>query len=164
MPYIVLAVWIIQAAVGVSLLVSWARHGRRTPITVVVHVGSAIAGLVLWVAFLATGAILPAWLAFAAITLGNVFGDTMLVRRHRRAGRRECDVRIGNRRGLSWNAAAACEIPRRLRWCRLLHLPRSMYWGDGRGGPRVGRGFSICLHAAGEPGQLGAPQWPPGVA
>jgi hypothetical protein len=85
MPYVVLAVWLIQAAVGVSLFVRWLRHGRNGIPTVVTHAGSAVVGLGLWVAFIATGALLPAWLALAAITVGNGFGDAMLVRRHRRA-------------------------------------------------------------------------------
>src|SRR5690606_8150692 len=70
--------------VGVSLLVSWWRHGRSSAPTVVIHVSSIIIGLALWVAFIITGALLPAWLAFAVITIGNGFGDALMVRRHRR--------------------------------------------------------------------------------
>ncbi|WP_022883741.1 hypothetical protein [Glaciibacter superstes] len=84
MPYIVLAAWIIQSAVGVSLFIGWLRHGHHGAPTVITHVGSAIIGLALWIGFVITGALLPAWLAFAVITVGNSFGDVMLVRRHRR--------------------------------------------------------------------------------
>lgn len=85
MPYVVLAAWIIQAAVGVSLFVSWFRHGHHGAPTVITHAGSAIIGLALWIGFVITGALLPAWLAFTVITVGNGFGDVMLVQRHRRA-------------------------------------------------------------------------------
>jgi len=85
MDYVVLAFWVIQAAVGVALFVAWLRHGRGGSAGMVLtHVALAIVGLALWIAFLATGAVLPAWLAFAALTVGNGVGDTMLVRRYRR--------------------------------------------------------------------------------
>lgn len=84
MSYLVLVTWLIQSAVGVSLFVSWWQYGRRGSPTVTIHVSAALVGLTLWITFIVTDALLPAWLAFAAITLGNGFGDAMMVRRHRR--------------------------------------------------------------------------------
>ncbi len=83
MEYVVLAAWLIQAAVGVSLFVSWWRGGRTGAPTVVTHAAAGALGLALWAAFLLTGNVLPAWLAFAVITVGNGFGDAMLRGRSR---------------------------------------------------------------------------------
>lgn len=44
----------------------------------VAHVAAGIVGLALWVVFLVTGNVLPAWLALAVLTVGNSFGDAML--------------------------------------------------------------------------------------
>ena len=85
MPYVVLAAWVIQAAVGVSLVISWWRHGHRGAASVITHAGSLIAGLALWIAFVVTDALWAPWLAFAVMTVGNGFGDVMLVQRHRSA-------------------------------------------------------------------------------
>jgi hypothetical protein len=84
MVYVVLAVWIVQAAVGVSLFVGWLRHGRRSPLTVAWHVVPALAGLVLWIVFVLAGSIFAAWGALVVLTIANVFGDRMMVRRQQR--------------------------------------------------------------------------------
>jgi hypothetical protein len=85
MGYVVLALWVIQSAVGVSLLVSWLRHGRgRSSRTVITHVALSLSGLAFWVWFVATGALAPAWIAFLIINGGNTFGDMMLLGRARR--------------------------------------------------------------------------------
>lgn len=84
MEYVVLAAWLIQAAVGVSLFVSWWRGGRTGAPTVVTHAAAGVLGLALWAAFLLTGNVLSAWLAFVVITVGNVFGDAMLRGRSQR--------------------------------------------------------------------------------
>lgn len=84
MSWFVLVAWLIQSAVGVSLLVGWLRHGRRAAPAVVLHVALALVALALWVFFIATGNVLPAWIAFALITVGNGIGDWLLVRRAQR--------------------------------------------------------------------------------
>lgn len=83
MASLVLAAWVVQASVGVSLAVTWWRHGRHGAATVQTHAAAAVLGLVLWAAFLATESLVAAWSAFAAITLGNTYGDTMLLGRVR---------------------------------------------------------------------------------
>lgn len=83
MEYFVLAAWLIQAAVGGTLFVSWLRGKRRAAPTVIPHVGAGLLGLVLWGVFLADGGVLAAWLAFAVITVGNGFGDAILLSRSR---------------------------------------------------------------------------------
>ena len=83
MRYVVLLAWLIQSSVGVSLLVSWWREGGRGSAIVVTHVGAGLLGLALWVGFLGTGSVVPAWLAWAVITIGNGFGEVMLLGRSR---------------------------------------------------------------------------------
>lgn len=84
MAYLVLGAWVLQALVGVSLAVSWWRHGRRHGAsTVLVHAAAATAGLALWVTFVVTANLVAAWSAFAAITVGNTYGDEMLLGRVR---------------------------------------------------------------------------------
>jgi hypothetical protein len=83
MAYFVLVVWVIQAAVGVSLAVTWWLHGRRGEGTVRTHVAAAVIGLASWVAFIVTGALVWAWASFVAITVGNTYGDKMLLGRVR---------------------------------------------------------------------------------
>jgi hypothetical protein len=84
MVYVVLAVWIVQAAVGVSLFVGWLRHGRGSPLAVVWHVVPALAGLALWIVFVLADSLVAAWGAFLVLTVANVFGDRMMLRRQRR--------------------------------------------------------------------------------
>ena len=83
-----LAGWLLGATVGTAMLMRWLRWHRavrsassRPPRLVFVHVATALGGLLLWVAYLATGR--PhalAWTAFAVLTLNNVLGDTLLTR------------------------------------------------------------------------------------
>jgi hypothetical protein len=83
MAYFVLGAWLIQGAVGVSLLIGWARHGRRYAGAVVTHVVVVLVMLGLWITFLATGAVAFAWTAQVVLALGIPFGETMMVRRSR---------------------------------------------------------------------------------
>ncbi|MEH0108991.1 hypothetical protein V6N00_04570 [Tersicoccus sp. MR15.9] len=112
MALVVLAAWVVQAAAGVILLMRWLRRsealrrseGLRRPSgrpasAVLTHVGLSVAGLALWIAFLASGSVLPAWLAFAAITVGNGLGDSLLIARGRRL--------TGERRGFRADYGAA---------------------------------------------------------
>ena len=53
----------------------------RPPRLVFVHVATALGGLMVWVAYLATGRPRAlAWAAFAVLTLNNTLGDTLLTR------------------------------------------------------------------------------------
>jgi hypothetical protein len=83
MTYVVLGAWAIQTSVGASLAVTWWRHGRRGAGTVRTHVAAAVIGLALWVTFVVTGSLVTAWAAFVAITVGNTYGDKMLLGRVR---------------------------------------------------------------------------------
>lgn len=83
MTYVVLIAWVVQAAVGVSLFVSWLRHGRHAAGTVALHVTSGVVGLACWLAFLFTDVVWWAWGAFVVLTIGNTFGDVLLRARSR---------------------------------------------------------------------------------
>jgi hypothetical protein len=84
MGYIVLAAWLVQACVGLSLLVSWARHARgRDAGLVLTHVTAMIAFAVPWTAFIVTGTTIWAWTGFAVLLLFIGFGDAAMVRRAR---------------------------------------------------------------------------------
>jgi hypothetical protein len=85
MATVVLLAWIIQGAVGLTLVIDWLRHaGGRGARTIVWHIGLSLSGLVFWVWFLVTGAVAPAWIAFAIITAGNTLCDIMLLGRAHR--------------------------------------------------------------------------------
>lgn len=83
MAYAVLVFWIIQVSVGLTLLVSWWRHGRHGPAFIITHVTLAMVGLGFWIVFLLSGSLWMAWAAFVVLNVGNGFGDAMLVGRHR---------------------------------------------------------------------------------
>jgi hypothetical protein len=87
MAYVVLLAFVVQATVGASLAATWWHSGRRGAPTVCPHMAAATLGLALWIAFVVTGNPVAAWSAFAAITLGNTYGDKMLLARvHRQTG------------------------------------------------------------------------------
>lgn len=108
MQYVVLAAWLVQAAVGLVLLAGWITHGRPNLAVVVTHVGLSVAASGLWVAFLATDRVGWGWSAFALVTVGNGFGDYLLVRRSRRL--------IGTRSSFAkdWAGAAGAALTGRL--------------------------------------------------
>lgn len=81
MAYFVLGAWVIQALVGIALAVTWWRHGRQGAPTVRAHVVGEAVGLALWITFVATASLVAAWTAFVAITVGNTYGDKMLLGR-----------------------------------------------------------------------------------
>ncbi|NGN91561.1 hypothetical protein G5C66_02245 [Nocardioides sp. KC13] len=88
MTYVVLVAWLVQAAVGVLLLTGWLRRGRgRTPI-VLSHVVASVLGVASWITYVLTDRVLWAWAAIVLITIGNSFGDMMLLRRARAMGGR----------------------------------------------------------------------------
>lgn len=81
MAYLVLLAFVVQASVGLSLAVTWWRRSRRGVPTVQIHVAAATLGLALWTAFVMTENLVAAWSTFAAITVGNTYGDKMLLGR-----------------------------------------------------------------------------------
>ena len=77
--------WAIQAAFGVSLLTSWARHARGQDAALVLpHILMMVAFLVPWSLFLATGAVAWGWLGVAILLAFIGFGDATMVRRARK--------------------------------------------------------------------------------
>jgi fluoride ion exporter CrcB/FEX len=87
MSYVVLAAWLITAAAGITVLLSWLRRrrpGSTFPVRMVTaHLVAAAVGLGLWVAYLATDRVAPAWLAFIALNVTNGVGDAILTGRWR---------------------------------------------------------------------------------
>jgi hypothetical protein len=84
MGYMVLGAWVVQAAVGVSLLVSWVRHARgRNRGLVLTHVTAMIAFAVAWIVFIVTGGVGWAWAGFGVLVVFIGFGDATMVRRAR---------------------------------------------------------------------------------
>lgn len=83
MDVVVLGTWLVQAALGVTLAAGWWRSRRRRASTVGAHVAASAAGVVLWLTFVLAGSLWAAWAAVAAITVGNTYGDEMLLARVR---------------------------------------------------------------------------------
>ena len=84
MEYFVLGAWIVQAAVGLWMLVEWARHGRAHAGSIITHVALMIVALALWIAFIITDAVAFAWANVLVYCVGIPFGDSMMRRRGRR--------------------------------------------------------------------------------
>ncbi|MGN7978963.1 hypothetical protein ACTJJ4_15410 [Microbacterium sp. 22195] len=84
MGYLVLAAWTVQAAVGVSLLVSWVRRARgRSAGAVLTHALMMVGFLAPWAVFIATGSPLWAWVGFLVLAAFIGFGDMVVMRRVR---------------------------------------------------------------------------------
>ena len=92
MTYFVLVAWLVQATAGVGLLTGWFRHGRDHSRIVITHVALSVVGLALWVTYVLADQALWAWGALVMITIGNGFGDNMLLRRARAMGGRHLSV------------------------------------------------------------------------
>lgn len=88
MTYVVLVAWLVQASVGVLLLTGWMRHGRIHSRVVVTHVALSVLGVACWIAYVLADQVLWAWAALLLITVGNGFGDNILLRRARALGGR----------------------------------------------------------------------------
>jgi len=64
-----LAAWLVTAGLGVSIMArwvsrpAWARDGGRTPVLNYAHFGLAVAGLLTWAGYLASGVAALAWAA-----------------------------------------------------------------------------------------------------
>lgn len=110
---VVLVAWIIQGAVGLTLFLDWfRRRSRRGARTVISHVLLSLLGLVSWVGFMVTGALVAAWTAFACITVGNILGDVMLLGRARRIAP-EADT-IRRRYAVAISSILRGTLPRRV--------------------------------------------------
>lgn len=84
MGYLVLGAWLIQAAVGVTLLASWAHHARgKDAGLILTHVLAMVGFLAPWTAFVITGAPWWAWIGFGVLAAFIGFGDAAMVRRAR---------------------------------------------------------------------------------
>ena len=87
MEYAALCAWIFAAVAGGYLLVIWVLHGGRStkvtrfPILVVAgHPLAAVAGLAIWIAYLATGNAGWAWAAFVALLVVVLQGFMLFTR------------------------------------------------------------------------------------
>lgn len=84
MEYAVLGAWLIQAVVGVTLLVGWARHARGAGAgPVLAHLLLMVGYLAPWAVFTATGVPVWAWISVAVLVIGIPFGDALMVGRSR---------------------------------------------------------------------------------
>lgn len=105
MEYAALCAWILAAVAGGYLLVIWIlRGGRSTKVTpfptvlVVGHPLAAVAGLGVWIAYLATGNAACAWAAFGALIVVVLQGFMLFTRwlvgrgsgRHARGAEQVC--------------------------------------------------------------------------
>jgi hypothetical protein len=83
-----LCAWLVTVALGLGMLLRWvlrsrARHApgsrfRRPPALNVAHLGLAVAGLLIWIAYLATGLTGLAWTATALLTVVIGLGMTLV--------------------------------------------------------------------------------------
>lgn len=86
MGLLVLVIGLVQAAIGVSLLVSWARHAHGQDVGLIVtHVVAMLGFFVPWALFVVTGDGWWAWAGFAVLAVFIGFGDAEVVRRTSRA-------------------------------------------------------------------------------
>jgi len=84
-----LITWVITAGLGSYMVATWRKHGglrsgapatHFPPARVFTHLGLAVAGLVVWIVFVATGAAVWSWVAVADLVLVAALG-IILVRR-----------------------------------------------------------------------------------
>ncbi len=81
-----LITWVITAGLGSYMVATWRRHGgakgdpettHLPPARVFTHLGLAVAGLVVWIVFLASGDVVWAWIAVADLVLVAALGGVM---------------------------------------------------------------------------------------
>lgn len=73
------------AGIGTASLAGWLRnhHASVPRAKATAHVAMQLGTLGLWVAFLLTGALWPAWAAFVAVNAGAAFGDRLMYASYR---------------------------------------------------------------------------------
>src|SRR6478672_7351489 len=81
----VLGLLLITMALGAVNLTRWLRHGRSSvpPLKAVTHVVMQTTAVAVWIAFIATGAVVLAWTTAVVITVGQVFGDLLMFASYR---------------------------------------------------------------------------------
>ncbi|WP_156096762.1 hypothetical protein [Amycolatopsis jejuensis] len=102
-PLLALAAWIAGAALGLTMLVGWLRSGSQPPPPLLyVHLTSAVAGLVLWIVYLASDRpVALAWVAFGLLFVINGLGDTLTMRLYRQRSGTAGPLRDIGRAGLA---------------------------------------------------------------
>ena len=81
---VVLGLLLAAAGLGLSALLGWLRSKGSPPAArTAVHVVVQLAGIALWGVFTATGSVAGAWTAFVVITVGQVFGDLLMLASYR---------------------------------------------------------------------------------
>ena len=78
MSYVVLVALLLQASVGVKMLIDWWRTSRPTP-QAFLHAGVADAAAILWIVYMVADKTWIAWASFVVILFGNFFGDLLLI-------------------------------------------------------------------------------------
>jgi hypothetical protein len=85
MPWAALVAWVATALGGLALFLQWIRHGGfrqeegiRAP-RLLSHLSLAVAGLAVWVGYLATDSRSLAWIAVAILATVALLGVSMLV-------------------------------------------------------------------------------------
>jgi hypothetical protein len=85
MQWAALISWILTAAGGSLLFLQWWRHGGPSQqegirtIRLAAHAGTAVLGLILWIAFVVTDTQALAWLAVALLVVVALVGFSMLL-------------------------------------------------------------------------------------
>ena len=89
MELVALVIWIVTAAGGLTMAGIWLSkggpaqhadgHSRISPSRLAAHFGLAAAGLLLWVAYVATDNKAPGWIAFGLLPVVAVIGFLMFV-------------------------------------------------------------------------------------
>ncbi|HEX8869828.1 MAG TPA: hypothetical protein VF821_29475 [Lentzea sp.] len=77
---IALVGWALNIVVGLVILTRVLRARRQVPRLAYYHLTTALVGFGVWIAFMAAGSALLAWIGFGILTLHNAFGDTLMVR------------------------------------------------------------------------------------
>lgn len=80
-----LGLLLVTAALGLASLRAWMRHrASGFPVArIATHVTLQLLSIGLWTAFLLTGTVALAWVTFAVITAGQVFGDLLMFASYR---------------------------------------------------------------------------------
>lgn len=73
------------AALGLASLIVWSRHraGGFPVVKIAIHVVLQVLSIGLWIAFVLAGTVPFAWIAFAVITVGQLFGDLLMFASYR---------------------------------------------------------------------------------
>jgi hypothetical protein len=91
MAIVALITWLITAGFGSWMLSIWVRRGGLRPdasgqdshlpaVRVFSHFLLAVAGMIVWIAYLAVDSSILAWIAFADLVLVGVLGGVMVAR------------------------------------------------------------------------------------